>query len=552
MVNHLFDENVTYYHMFLLADKAKTVLEKERDDLSANDALTDDLSLLYKRKLQNLYRIRNNSFVLLLRNGVKCTKIPMDGDCIISIDVDGDVHVCKESVLKTILQKDYDIVLKKATSELIDEMPVSTDEKSDKQNESVEEKVETENNLSNSEKKQDEVIEEKTEPTENEEKIDTVITDETSTTKEMKLDELKLDEMKLENEEEQTVTNEENEVSEQNEEHSDTKENKNVSEINNLEETELKETEMSDDNEDKNDVKEDIEETKEKVNDIPLTTDAELKDNTTNVIPPVVEPMPHKIEFHTFKEGGEPDVELIEPIRDENKKNAAQMIMDVYKIKVKNFVDEQAKEDDGKFKLFGKKEKAETAPVADESVITLRIIPLSIPINGNSFTSDILVYMQCDTGSGCFYSNTKGRKTVIADNKMHSFLITGSWENGRFKTVVRPTNKTLTNQAEISRELERIRAVDKFDAGIGHPVLFIKKNEDTNLLKIHVLPKENENGKDGMAPAVYCMEDLTKDERFTYRTKEKNQVIFEFKDGVYKIYSKWENDDLVTTIEKIR
>lgn len=534
MVNHLFDENVTYYHMFLLADKAKTVLEKERDDLSANDALTEDLSLLYKRKLQNLYRIRNNSFVLLLRNGVKCTKIPMDGDNMISIDVDGDVHVCKESILKTILQKDYDKVLEKVldknvktvTEEVIDSTETN-------KNENVNTKADKET------KEETDIEEVKT----NEGNIDV-------NTDTVEIEDIEIPKVELNETEQELSLNPEVE--------------KALFDEPKLEETKSElETEVGTEPEVKNESEEikletatetedTAETTKETENEAEAEAVTEVESKTE--IESTTNPEPaqkHKIEdeFHTFREGGEPDVELIEPTKDEPNKKASQMIMDIYKIKVKNVV-EESKEDDSKFKIF-KKEKVEQN-LPEESEITLKIIPLKLPNNGNEFSSDILVYMECDNGTGCFYSNVKGRKTVMADNKIHSFLITGSWENGRFKTTVRATNKTLMNKAELSRQVERIRSVDKFDSGIGHPVLFIKKNEKENLLKIHVLPKEYENGKDGMAPAIFCMEDLTKDERFTYRTKEKNDIHFEFKGNIYKIYAKWVDDTLVTSLEKVK
>jgi len=427
MINQLFNENVTYYDMFLLADKAKTILERERDSLSekyGERGLPESDALFYKRKLQSLYRIRNNSFVLLLRNGIKCTRENED-DPIIKINVDGIEHVCKESVLKTILQKEYDIVLANALSK---ENPKKLTEQSANP---VEEK---------------ETI--KAEP---------------------KMVEPRITPEPIEEPKPESVT-----------------------------EPELV--------------------SQEQKREVPLESNSKEEQK----IPFGLTRFPHT------EDGTETEVELKEPTEDEFTKTSNQFIMDIYKIHVKDIENK---------KLFGKKEE----PELKERDIILKVIPLSIPESGNSISSDILVYMECENGSGTFFSGK--RKTIIATDQKQSFLVTGTWENGKFSTRVRATNDTLTQKAELGRELIRIRPTEKAGSGIGHPVLFVKDGEK-QILRIHCIPIEEFNGPDGFAPAVYCMEEIGKNNRFTYRTKEENHVVFKYQDDIYKLSAKWDDNNI--------
>ena len=178
--------------------------------------------------------------------------------------------------------------------------------------------------------------------------------------------------------------------------------------------------------------------------------------------------------------------------------------------------------------------------------ITLRVMPLNIPADGNAISSDVLVYMKSERGSGCFFSAIKGRKTVMADDKKHSFLVTGQWQDGKFVSTVRPTNKTLTTRSELERTVTRVRP--ETECGMGHPILMAA--EDDNTVKVHCLPLAEKNEEDGLVPMIYCLE-YNGTERLTYKTKDKNYIIFDAKGIVCKVSGKWDKDSLKCEIERV-
>lgn len=173
-------------------------------------------------------------------------------------------------------------------------------------------------------------------------------------------------------------------------------------------------------------------------------------------------------------------------------------------------------------------------------------MPLNIPADGNAISSDVLVYMKSERGSGCFFSAIKGRKTVMADDKKHSFLVTGQWQDGKFVSTVRPTNKTLTTRSELERTVTRVRP--ETECGMGHPILMAV--EDDNTVKVHCLPLAEKNEEDGLVPMIYCLE-YNGTERLTYKTKDKNYIIFDAKGIVCKVSGKWDNDSLKCEIERV-
>ena len=65
-------------------------------------------SSLEKRKLQGAYRLRNNSFALLLKANLPCYEDPNDKD---SICMEYDIiYTCRKSAIKSVLQDDFDSI----------------------------------------------------------------------------------------------------------------------------------------------------------------------------------------------------------------------------------------------------------------------------------------------------------------------------------------------------------------------------------------------------------------------------------------------------------
>ena len=490
-MNRLFNENVMYHEMLMLADKVKNELEAEK----ATKELTEDLEKSYKRKLQCIYRIRNNAFSLMLRNGLKCTKKMIDGEDHIILNIDGTEYVCKEAVLKTLLQKEYDEVIERAldtneveheTTHPVEKEPVHEVKKEEVKPEPV--KVEEVK-----EPKKESVEAENPEPVQ-EVKMEQVEPEEVKTEPEMPKQEekVKVETVPVQRKEVEPIPVEPKTA--------DYK-------------VEVPEPELIPEPEPKPEPEPIQEPAVEPV----LSTPEETK------IPEVRE-----IVYKNYEEKAEPAVKVNEINENDTQKTTKELLFDIYKFKLKK-MDEAGKASD-----------------TETEEITLRVMPLNIPADGNAISSDVLVYMKSERGSGCFFSAIKGRKTVMADDKKHSFLVTGQWQDGKFVSTVRPTNKTLTTRSELERTVTRVRP--ETECGMGHPILMAV--EDDNTVKVHCLPLAEKNEEDGLVPMIYCLE-YNGTERLTYKTKDKNYIIFDAKGIVCKVSGKWNNDSLKCEIERV-
>ena len=239
-------------------------------------------------------------------------------------------------------------------------------------------------------------------------------------------------------------------------------------------------------------------------------------------------PEVREVVYKNYEEKAEPAVRVNEVNENDTQKTTKELLFDIYKFKLKK-MDEAGKASD-----------------TETEEITLRVMPLNIPADGNAISSDVLVYMKSERGSGCFFSAIKGRKTVMADDKKHSFLVTGQWQDGKFVSTVRPTNKTLTTRSELERTVTRVRP--ETECGMGHPILMAA--EDDNTVKVHCLPLAEKNEEDGLVPMIYCLE-YNGAERLTYKTKDKNYIIFDAKGIVCKVSGKWDHDALKCEIERV-
>ena len=475
-MNRLFNENVMYHEMLMLADKVKNELEAEK----ATKELTEDLEKSYKRKLQCIYRIRNNAFSLMLRNGLKCTKKMIDGEDHIILNIDGTEYVCKESVLKTLLQKEYDEVIKKALEDTTpNEVKYETACPVEVEKKPVQE-------VKKEEVKQEPVkVEEVKEP-----KKESVETEKPEPVQEVKMEQVKPEPVEVKTEPEMPKQEEKLKV-----------------ETVPVQRKEVETIPVEP-------VKVEIPEPK------PEPIPEPVKEPETKVVPEVV--------YKNYEEKTEPAVRVNEVNENDTQKTTKELLFDIYKFKLKK-MDEAGKASD-----------------TETEEITLRVMPLNIPADGNAISSDVLVYMKSERGSGCFFSAIKGRKTVMADDKKHSFLVTGQWQDGKFVSTVRPTNKTLTTRSELERTVTRVRP--ETECGMGHPILMAV--EDDNTVKVHCLPLAEKNEEDGLVPMIYCLE-YNGTERLTYKTKDKNYIIFDAKGIVCKVSGKWDNDSLKCEIERV-
>ena len=116
--NIIFNENTAYLEILKVSDDAKKYLENERDSkLEQNPDSKEAIDNLYKNKLQSIYRIRNNAFGLLLRDGFECKAYyGAEDKIIISIKINNVSYEVDAASLKNILFKDFETILRNTLS----------------------------------------------------------------------------------------------------------------------------------------------------------------------------------------------------------------------------------------------------------------------------------------------------------------------------------------------------------------------------------------------------------------------------------------------------
>ena len=69
----LFNEDIAYSQILRISENSKKNIEAERDErIASNPEKEEEISVEYRNKLQSIYRIRNNAFALMLRQGFEC------------------------------------------------------------------------------------------------------------------------------------------------------------------------------------------------------------------------------------------------------------------------------------------------------------------------------------------------------------------------------------------------------------------------------------------------------------------------------------------------
>ena len=144
MANNInFDENTAYLEILRISDNAKQYLEGKRDfESEQNPENKESIDSSYKNKLQSVYRVRNNAFGLLLRNGYKCKAYyGAENKIFVSINAQGTEYEVEAASLKNILFKDFENILNNTlienselkTADILSVVPVEkTDKKKNK------------------------------------------------------------------------------------------------------------------------------------------------------------------------------------------------------------------------------------------------------------------------------------------------------------------------------------------------------------------------------------------------------------------------------------
>jgi len=112
----IFDEDLVYAQILRNSDEAKNYLEAKRDsEIEENAEKIEEISEKYKNKLQSIYRIRNNAFALMLRQGFECTAFKEGKEneehIYLELEINGTKYVTEAISIKNVLFKDFENII---------------------------------------------------------------------------------------------------------------------------------------------------------------------------------------------------------------------------------------------------------------------------------------------------------------------------------------------------------------------------------------------------------------------------------------------------------
>lgn len=568
-INQLFNDTYFCTRILINSTRLRDTYENARDleieSVEDEDAKQEIINK-YRKKLQSVYRIRNNAFSYLLRNGFQCTYEidEQDQSKIFFMNIEGVVYDAKESAVKNILGKEFISVaencLPKDEFNAIQEEVTIEQEKEEREKLERQERaaalskpkekpqptltpyaekpIEKENamdlldifvngmeidkNLSKPVQTVTAPVEEKTEP------VNIIAEPKTVEEKPKKIircprcfaavneGETICGFCEFDLTSKNLVTKEEMDDLEKEEQFSDADIDKIFAEL----EKKFKEE-------------------RDKQQSLKLNTTSQPEESPAPVV--------------YSEQEDEENVKLYNPSKSEPSKQRNELIMDIYTLQLKDpkeESEEEVEEDTHKRKkkseYLAELNSQEEPEEEDETIreVKIYVYPLSVPESGSELSSEILVYITQDGASGSFCSSMGGINTVKVNTDIHNFIVRGQWINGKFTTKVFANGKTLQCNCELSRTKEEIRPEDIVAAKLGHPITFLSVEyvDGTETMKIHSVPLASQNDDDGYSKALYLMENVNKKERNLFITKSTNYIAFEFEDEVYKATSKWDGD----------
>lgn len=550
-INQVFNDIYFGARILSSATRLRDTLELKRDneiDLAQNEEEKEEIANNYKRRLQSIYRIRNNVYALLLKSGFTCSyKEQEDGSKIFYMNIEGTTYDCMENAIKNILGKEYTEIVKKCLPDDVYQKILKEEN----------EKLLEANKIKAVEKNK------------NKEIVSTTLADNMLAMLEEEYDTVDVKSNNLsDNQTEKQISAPSSNPIEQKKVEPNKKTAKatrctrcfaplsegqtvcdfcgydlNAKKVLSREEMNAMDAvdEFSEEDIDKM-----FEELEKRLNDLENKSDKPSTTNTNNNT--------DTLDAEDFE-----TVRLYNPEKSEPMKKRSEMIMDIYTLKLKDPKDENQKKEEVK-EEHRRKRKNEIdipAPVIEEEdddfirEVKIYVYPLSVPESGTELSSEILVYITQDGACGSFCSELTGINTVRVNTNIHNFIVRGQWENGNFITKVISNGKTLVDNCEIERIKEEIRPDDIIAAKLGHPITFLSVEyvDGTETLKIHAVPIADENDYDGYAKTLYLMENVNLRERKLFITKSTNYITFEFEDEIYKASAKWKENTFKMKVE---
>ena len=122
-----------------------------------------------------------------------------------------------------------------------------------------------------------------------------------------------------------------------------------------------------------------------------------------------------------------------------------------------------------------------------------------------------------------------------------SFMVRGSWNENGFSSLLYPQNLSEHNMTVTKKQIKPVKA-----RNIGHNITQME-----NGIRIHVLPLSSKNGNSGRVGILACLEDPIEDVYVSASTKDSSYVDIAYNKRIYRISAKWENKKLISSIQMI-
>ena len=169
---------------------------------------------------------------------------------------------------------------------------------------------------------------------------------------------------------------------------------------------------------------------------------------------------------------------------------------------------------------------------SDVSDLTVTVLPLSVKTSDPS--ADIAVEVERNGKTVYFVSETKGRKSILADIDGITFSVRGQWLDGQFRSMIYLTG-TMKSSHKMTDKNKEIRP-ETVSPELFHSD-FIRKVGDSTL---YILPFDRINEPGGQVKCAVIQE--TSDDRQISADTE-THVLLMYIDGLnFRVYAKWDVD----------
>lgn len=176
-----------------------------------------------------------------------------------------------------------------------------------------------------------------------------------------------------------------------------------------------------------------------------------------------------------------------------------------------------------------------------EKVYTIIVAPASCPDEETDSFAPTFSFAKIEKNVCTCTSPNKTRPSyqIMLDNEI--FVVRGRWDADGFSSLLYPQN---TSNKLVSVQKKQMKPLLR--RNIGHNVL-----ELSNGLKFHILPMSSKNNANGQVGVLVCLEDPIEEFYLSACTKDKNYIDLTYNKEVYRISANWNEKKLISSIQKL-